>query len=105
MQPSATPQYKGYSIEPLVYLHIEPKQGKLPRVRRYRAAVTITLQASQEKQTAKLATDYEFFGDARRAAVAHGQKMIDHPEEGDPVADEPAAEPAQAPEPDSSGAQ
>lgn len=83
MRPSSTPNYKGYSIEPLVYLYVAPKQGKLPRVRRYRAAVTITELATQEKQVAKLAVDYEFFGDARRAAVSHGQAMIDHPEQAD----------------------
>jgi len=74
------PDYKGHTVEPLVYLHIEPKVGKLPRVRRYRAAVHVTDLATQEKQVAKLAMDYEFFGDARRAAEARGREMIDHPE-------------------------
>lgn len=75
-----TPDYKGHTVEPLVYLYIEPKVGKLPRVRRYRAAVHITDLATQEKQVAKLAMDFEFFGDARRAAEARGREMIDHPE-------------------------
>jgi hypothetical protein len=99
MRPSTTPDYKGYSVEPLVYLYVAPKQGKLPRVRRYRAAVTITELATQEKQVAKLAVDYEFFGDARRAAVMHGQEMIDHPEAADALMDTPAPpQAAQSPE-------
>ena len=93
--------YKGYAIEPLIYPYIEPKQSKRMRVRRYRAGVRIIHLETQADQTARLATDFEFFGDARRAAETHGRKMIDNPEEAlqmtegaDPVniAAAPAAE-------------
>ena len=97
----STPAYKGHTVEPLVYLYIEPKVGKLPRVRRYRAAVHVTDLATQEIQVAKLPMDYEFFGDARRAAEARGREMIDHPEQAEApaeIAAEAAHENTQAPE-------
>lgn len=73
--------YKGYAIEPLIYPYMEPKQSKRMRVRRYRAGVRIINLETQADQTARLATDFEFFGDARRAAETHGRRMIDNPEE------------------------
>jgi len=80
MQNPLTTDYKGYAIEPLVYPFMEPKRSKQLTVRRYRAAVHITNNETQVKQTAKLPTDFEFFGDARRAAVTHGKHLIDNPE-------------------------
>ncbi len=73
--------YKGYAIEPLIYPFVEPKQSKRLRVRRYRAGVRVINIETQDTQTATLPTDFEFFGDARRAAEAHARKMIDNPED------------------------
>ena len=71
--------YKGYSIEPLVYPQTRPRQGKSGPVRRYYAAVSLINLNTQVKHTAKLANDFEFFGDARRAAEARGKTLIDDP--------------------------
>ena len=81
MQNPLTSAYKGHSIEPLVYPYIEPMRSKQLRVRRYRAAVRIVNVETNAEQTARLPVDFEFFGDARRAAELHGRHLIDHPEE------------------------
>jgi hypothetical protein len=93
MQNKAALTYKGYAIEPLIYPTMEPKRSNKLRVRRYRAGVRIINIDTNAEQTARLAPDFEFFGDARRAAETHGRKMIDNPDEAaqdqegaDPVA-------------------
>jgi hypothetical protein len=72
--------YKGHSIEPLVYAHLRPRQGKSAPLRRYQAAVSVTNVETGVKRTERLAVDFEFFGDARRAAGERGQLMIDNPD-------------------------
>lgn len=103
MQNKAALTYKGYAIEPLIYPTMEPKRSNKLRVRRYRAGVRIINIDTNAEQTARLAPDFEFFGDARRAAETHGRKMIDNPDEAaqdqegaDPVAIAADAAPADA---------
>lgn len=91
MQNKAALTYKGYAIEPLIYPYIEPKRSNKLRVRRYRAGVRIINIDTNAEQTARLAPDFEFFGDARRAAETHGRKMIDNPEEA--LEDQEGADP------------
>ena len=71
--------YKGHSIEPLIYASMRPRQGKSAPLRRYQAAVSVTNVETGVKRTERLAVDFEFFGDARRAAGERGQLMIDNP--------------------------
>ena len=90
--------YKGHSIEPLVYAAVRPRQGKSAPLRRYQAAVSVTNVETGVKRTERLHLDFEFFGDARRAAGERGQSMIDdptEPEAGSPF--EPVATPNAAP--------
>ncbi|MDB5803598.1 MAG: hypothetical protein JWN73_920 [Betaproteobacteria bacterium] len=86
--------YKGHSIEPLVYAHLRPRQGKSAPLRRYQAAVSVTNVETGVKRTERLAVDFEFFGDARRAAGERGQSMIDNP---DSVAEASPFEPVATP--------
>jgi len=88
--------YKGHSIEPLIYAHLRPRQGKSAPLRRYQAAVSVTNVETGVKRTERLAVDFEFFGDARRAAGERGQLMIDNPAATDAEASpfEPVATPS-----------
>lgn len=72
-------QYKGHSIEPLIYAKTLPRQAGAVRHQRYQAAVSVTNLETREKNTARLAVDFESFGDARRAAQERGQAMVDDP--------------------------
>lgn len=71
--------YKNYVIEPLVYMQSTPKRSKRLQVNRYHASVRIVQLDTNEVQTAALPQDFEFFGDARRAAEAVAREMIDRP--------------------------
>ena len=86
--------YKGHTVTPLVYAHLEPKTTKRMATRRYRAAVQVMHNETGVMQTAKVAPDFEFFGDARRAGIEKGMYLIDNPEDAaDPfkAAEAPAA--------------
>jgi hypothetical protein len=72
--------YRGHTIEPLVFVTNRPRQGKSLPLRRYNAAVNVTNHESGTMQSARLPSDFEFFGDARRAAESRGRALVDHPE-------------------------
>lgn len=71
--------YRDHTIEPLVYPEAGPYRKGLPHARRYLAAVTVTHLPTGAARLARLPQNFEFFGDARRAAEAHGRLLIDSP--------------------------
>ncbi|HEY4372445.1 MAG TPA: hypothetical protein VGN52_11025 [Burkholderiales bacterium] len=70
-------QYKGHSIEPLIYARSLPRNGSGRVHQRYQAAVTIVNLETAVKSTTRLPDDFDSFGDARRAAQTCGQALVD----------------------------
>ncbi|GAB4060284.1 hypothetical protein [Uliginosibacterium sediminicola] len=82
---SVSSNYKGFLIEPLVYL-LAPTAAsgrQRPLDKRYQASVQITNVDTQDKQVIKLplSSQFECVGDARRAAELYGRALVDNPKD------------------------